>query len=252
MTRAHPSEASGSARLVLRDVSAAYPGSTFELAPVSFEVGAGEVVGIIGPNGGGKSTLLKAVAGVLPLSSGHVSLDGRSLREHRGRLAFVPQREDVHWGFPASALDVVLMGRHRDIGWFRRPDGEDRRIAMQALGRMGLGGMEHNHISEFSGGQQQRIFLARAIAQEPRVVLLDEPFTGVDTANRAVLHQVIRSFAQAGVITLVATHDLDEVQEMTSSVACINRGLVAFGPTEATFTPENLRATFGGALAVFT
>jgi len=239
------------ARLVLDGVSAGYAGSTFDLAPVSFEVGRGEVVGIIGPNGGGKSTLLKAVAGVLPLRSGRVTLGGRPLSEHRGRLAFVPQREDVHWGFPGSALDVVLMGRNRDIGWFRRPDREDRRIALESLQRMGLGGMEHNHISEFSGGQQQRIFLARALAQEPRLVLLDEPFTGVDTANRAVLHAVIRAFAADGVIVLVATHDLDEVQEMTTSIACINRRLVAFGPTEETFTPETLRATFGGQLAVF-
>src|SRR5690606_1108643 len=125
------------ARLVLDGVSAAYPGSTFDLAPVSFEAGRGQVVGIIGPHGGGQSTLLKAVAGVLPQRRGQVTLGGRPLSEHRGRLAFVPQREDVHWGFPASALDVVLMGRNRDIGWFRRPDREDRRIALDSLRRMG-------------------------------------------------------------------------------------------------------------------
>ena len=237
--------------LVLHDVTAGYPGSTFELAPVSFTARPGEVVGLIGPNGAGKSTLLKAVAGVLARRGGEVTLAGRPLAEHRGRVAFVPQREDVRWDFPASALEVVLMGRNRDIGWFRRPDRQDRAISTAALERMGLGGLEGNHISEFSGGQQQRIFIARAIAQEPRVVLLDEPFTGVDTANRAILHEVIRHFAAAGVIVLVATHDLDEVQETTSSIACINRGLVAFGPTAETFTPENLRATFGGELAVF-
>ncbi len=239
------------ARLALRDVVAGYPGSTFELAPVTFEVGPGEVVGIIGPNGAGKSTLLKAVAGVLPLREGSVALGGRPLRDFGGRLAFVPQREDVRWDFPATALDVVLMGRNRDVGWLRRPGRHDRALAEEALARMGLQGMGNRHISEFSGGQQQRIFLARALAQEPRVVLLDEPFTGVDAANRAVLHEVIRGFARAGAITLVATHDLDEVQEMTTSLACINRRLVAFGPTSETFTPDNLRATFGGQVAVF-
>ncbi|MEX2373257.1 MAG: ATP-binding cassette domain-containing protein, partial [Dehalococcoidia bacterium] len=162
--------------LLLDDVRAGYA-SGFEIAGVSFEVQPGEVVGVIGPNGAGKSTLLKAVAGVLPLRSGSVTLDGRGLAEFRGRLAFVPQREDVNWDFPATVLDVVLMGRNRDAGWFRRPGRQDRRIAEDALERMGLAGLGRRHISEFSGGQQQRIFLARALAQEPLVVLLDEPFT---------------------------------------------------------------------------
>lgn len=240
-----------SGSLVLHEVEAGYPGSTFALAPMSFEVGQGEVVGIIGPNGSGKSTLLKAIARVLPLHGGRITLGSRPIEDYRGRLAFVPQREDVKWDFPADALDVVLMARYREVGWLRRPSKRDRQIAVEALARMGLGGMEHNHISEFSGGQQQRIFLARAIAQEPSVILLDEPFTGVDAENRAVLHEVIQGFARRGAIVLVATHDLDEVQEMTSSLACINRRLVAYGRTEDTFTPDNLRATFGGQVAVF-
>lgn len=236
---------------MLDSVEVGYAGTSFRMTDVSFEAGAGEVVALIGPNGSGKSTLLKAIAGVLTPQHGQITLAGRAIDSHRGRLAFVPQREEVNWDFPATALDVVLMGRNRDIGWFRRPDRHDRQVATDSLERMGLGGLGDRHISKFSGGQQQRIFLARALAQEPEIVLLDEPFTGIDVENRAILHAVMRSLAEQGVITLVATHDLDEVSETSSLLACVNRGLVAFGPTATTFTPENLRATFGGRLAVF-
>jgi manganese/zinc/iron transport system ATP- binding protein len=241
---------SGLGRLVVRDLEAGY-GTTFSLRAISFEVAPGDVVGLIGPNGSGKSTLLKAIAGVLPVRNGEVTLGGQSIRAGASRVAFVPQREDVNWDFPATALDVVLMGRFRQAGWFRRPSREDRRKAESALEQLGLGGMGGRHISQFSGGQQQRIFLARAIVQDPLVVLLDEPFTGIDAENRAVLHAAIRAFAAAGTMVLMATHDLDEVTQTCSHVCCLNGRLVAFGPTASTFTPENLRATFGGRVAVF-
>ncbi|KAA0238530.1 metal ABC transporter ATP-binding protein [bacterium] len=236
--------------LELDGVGAGY-GSTFHLGGISFQAGAGSVVGLIGPNGGGKSTLLKAVAGVIPLREGQIRLGGRPLRRNEGHIAFVPQREEVNWDFPVSAGDVVLMGRYRAAGWVRRPGAEDRRKAGAALARLGLEGKGNRHISQFSGGQQQRIFLARALVQEPRVVLLDEPFTGIDQENREVLHQVIAGFARDGVIVLIATHDLDEVAAMTTHVCCLAGRFVAFGPTASAFTPETLRATFGGQLAVF-
>ncbi|MCZ2110566.1 MAG: metal ABC transporter ATP-binding protein [Dehalococcoidia bacterium] len=245
-----PSTAANTAALELNNVEAGY-GVTFTLRNVSFRAEAGEVVGLIGPNGGGKSTLLKAIAGVLPLRAGTVALGGRPLREYTGRTAFVPQREDVNWEFPATALDVVLMGRYRAAGWFRRPGHADRQLAAAALERLGLGGMGGRHISQFSGGQQQRIFLARAAVQDPLVVLLDEPFTGIDQANRKIFHELIREFASRGCVVLMATHDLDEVASTTTSVACIANRLVAFGPTATTYTPEILRATFGGRVAVF-
>jgi len=226
--------------------------STFVLPDVSFTVEPGEVVGVIGPNGSGKSTLLKAIARVLPLRAGRVTLAGRDVGEYAGRIAFVPQREEVNWGFPVTALDVVLMGRYRSAGWLRRPGGADRRRALEALERLGLGGMERRHISQFSGGQQQRIFLARALVQDPLVVLLDEPFTGIDAANRAVFHEAIEAFAQDGVIVLMATHDLEEMSRICSHVCCLNHRLVAFGPVASTYTPDVLRATFEGQVAVFT
>jgi ABC-type Mn2+/Zn2+ transport system ATPase subunit len=235
---------------VVEGVETGYPGG-FTLAGVSFRAGPGDIVGVIGPNGGGKSTLLKAIAGVLPLHAGTITLGGESIRKYAARVAFVPQREEVNWDFPVTARDVVLMGRYRSAGWLRRPGRHDRARAEAALERLGLGGMGDRHISQFSGGQQQRIFLARALVQEPLVVLLDEPFTGVDAPNREVFNEAIRDFASAGVLVLMATHDLDEVVATCTHVCCVNRRLVAFGPTATTYTPSILRATFGGQVAVF-
>ncbi|HMO54233.1 MAG TPA: metal ABC transporter ATP-binding protein [Tepidiformaceae bacterium] len=211
----------------------------------------GTITGLIGPNGSGKSTLLKTIAGVINPLGGQIVLHGTPIRQHAARIAFVPQREEVNWDFPVTARDVVMMGRYRALGWARLPGANERRLAEQALEKLGLGGLGHRHISQFSGGQQQRIFLARAIVQEPELVLLDEPFTGVDVTNRAIFHETIRDFANSGIPVLVATHDLDEVRSTTTHVLCINRRMVAFGPTETTFTPENLRSTFGGQVAVF-
>ncbi|MCC7363877.1 MAG: metal ABC transporter ATP-binding protein [Dehalococcoidia bacterium] len=226
-------------------------GTTFHLANVAFRAEPGDVVGLIGPNGGGKSTLLKTIAGVLTPRAGTIELGGVPLRRLAARVAFVPQREEVNWDFPVTARDVVLMGRYRSAGWLRRPGRADRDHAEQALARLGLAGLGHRHISSFSGGQQQRIFLARALVQDPLVVLLDEPFTGIDAANREVFHEAIRDFAASGAVVLMATHDLDEVQVTTSKIACVSGRLVAYGPTAETWTPEILRATFGGRVAVF-
>ncbi len=234
----------------IRGLAVSY-GANNALSGVDAVIPRGEVVGLIGPNGSGKSTLLKTIAGVVRASTGSVTLDGRPLQEQASKVAFVPQREEVNWDFPVSAREVVLMGRYRSIGWLRRPGAEDRRRADAALERLGLGGLGDRHISQFSGGQQQRIFLARAMVQDPRIVLLDEPFTGVDVRNRAVFHDAIREFAERGVTVLIATHDLGEVQETTSMVMCLNRRMVAFGPTATTYTAANLRATFGGQVAVF-
>jgi manganese/zinc/iron transport system ATP- binding protein len=237
------------AGLELHGLDVGYP-SGFCLSDVSFSVQPASIVGLIGPNGSGKSTLLKTVAGVLRPREGTMTLDGRQLARSANAIAFVPQREDVNWDFPVTALDVVLMGRYRRAGWFRRPGPADRAIAQAALARLGLDRAGGDHISQFSGGQQQRIFLARAIAQEPRLVLLDEPFTGVDVENRAIFHDTIKGFADDGAIVLIATHDLDEVTAMCTHVCCINREIIAFGPTAETYTAEVLRQTFGGQVAV--
>jgi ABC-type Mn2+/Zn2+ transport system ATPase subunit len=240
----------GGGVLALEGVRTGY-GAQFQLRDVTFAVGPGDVVGLIGPNGAGKSTLLKALAGVIPIGAGTMRLGGRRIDRASGEIAFVPQREDVHWDFPVTAHDVVLMGRYRAAGWVRWPGRRDRGIAEAALKRLGLGGMGKRHISQFSGGQQQRVFLARAMAQQPRVVLLDEPLTGLDATNRGIFHEAIQAFAGDGAIVLMATHDLDEVEATCTHVCCLNQRMVAFGPTKEVFTAATLKATFGGQIRVF-
>ena len=236
--------------LTISDLNVSY-GPMVALTGVSLTVAPGSVVGVIGPNGSGKSTLLKAIAGIVPSRPGSITMDGRRLHRSAADIAYVPQSDDVNWDFPLSARDAVLMGTYRSIGWLRRPTRDDQQRADAALAQVGLAGMESRHISQFSGGQQQRIFLARAIVQRPRIVLLDEPMTGIDVRNRTVLHEMIRAFSASGAIILMATHDLDEIQEHADGILCLNRRMIAYGPTATTFTPDNLRATFGGQVAIF-
>ncbi len=236
--------------LTINDLAVSY-GPQVALAGVNATVDPGDVVGVIGPNGSGKSTLLKAIAGIVPVRDGQIAYAGRRLRQKNVHIAYVPQSDDVNWDFPLSAHDVVMMGRFRSIGWLRRPGKEDHEEAEAALERVGLAGLGGRHISQFSGGQQQRIFLARAIVQQPAIVLLDEPMTGIDVGNRTVLHGMVEEFSKNGAIVLMATHDLDEVRHQTDKVLCLNRRMVAYGPTPATYTPETLRATFGGQVAIF-
>ena len=223
--------------LALDDVSVTLPGSA--------------VTGIIGPNGGGKSTLIKAVAGEVADFEGSVRVDGRALDRTRTRIAYVPQAREVNWDFPLSARDLVMMGRSRDLGWFGWPSGADEQAVARALERLGLAGMGERHISQFSGGQQQRLFLARAVVQSPEIVLLDEPMTGLDVTTRDTIHGLIAEFVEAGAAVILATHDLEEVEAICAHLICLDRRVVAAGPAAETFNAANLRATFGGRIAVF-
>lgn len=236
--------------LTFDDLTVAY-GHHIALQDVSAHVPPGTVAGIIGPNGAGKSTLINAVAGTARIQAGAIRFNGRPLDRKERRIAFVPQAREVDWDFPFSAYDLVMMGRYREIGWLRRPGAEDRARVVNALDELGLGELADRHISQFSGGQQQRLFLARARVQDPEIVLFDEPMTGVDVNTRGVINQMIRDFAANGATVLLATHDLDEVRDTCDEVLCLNRRLLAHGPTEEVFTPETLRATFGGQLAIF-
>lgn len=236
--------------LTICDLTVSY-GPLVALTGVNATIEPGNIVGVIGPNGSGKSTLLKAIAGIVPVRGGRIMHAGKRLHQRRAHIAYVPQSEDVNWDFPLSAHDVVMMGRFRSIGWLRRPDKDDHAQADAALEKVGLSGVGQRHISQFSGGQQQRIFLARAIVQQPEIVLLDEPMNGIDVSNRSVLHGMIEEFSKNGAIVLMATHDLDEVRQQAGSVLCLNRRMIAYGPTSTTYTPDTLKATFGGQVAIF-
>lgn len=240
----------GQAKLEFHDLTVAY-GHHVALRDISAELQPGHVVGLIGPNGAGKSTLINAVAGTVPLRSGSITYDGRPLDRKERRIAFVPQAREVNWDFPLSARDLVMMGRYHEIGWLRRASESDHADVLQALEELGMAEMADRHISQFSGGQQQRLFLARARVQDPEIVLFDEPMNGVDVTTRRIINQMIRDFADSGATVLLATHDLEEVRDICDEVLCLNRRLVAFGPTDRVFTPATLRATFGGQLAIF-
>ena len=221
------------------------------LDDVSVTLAGGMVTGLIGPNGGGKSTLIKTVAGEIVDFDGRLHSDGQQLDRTRTRIAYVPQARDVNWDFPLSARDLVMMGRARAIGWFGWPSKADEDAVAGALDRLGMGGAGERHISQFSGGQQQRLFLARALVQRPEIVLLDEPMTGLDVTTRETIHTLIAEFVQAGAAVILSTHDLEEVRHVCDQLICLNRRIIAAGPVASTFNVENLRTTFGGRIAVF-
>ena len=217
---------------------------------VDLEVAEGKLVGIIGPNGAGKSTMIKAIMELIPKASGWVKIYGRPYREQRKIIGYVPQRESVDWDFPISALEVVLMGRYGHIGWMRRPGKEDRRIAEEAMEKVGMGEFSNRQISQLSGGQQQRVFLARALAQDARLYLMDEPFAGVDAATERAIIDILIELRRQGKTILVVHHDLQTVTEYFDWVIMLNMRVVASGPTDEVFTDENLHRTYGGRLTL--
>ena len=208
------------------------------------------LIAVCGPNGAGKSTLIKAIMGLVPLASGNVQIFGQPAKQGRRLIAYVPQRESVDWDFPTTALDVVLMGRYGHLSLFGRPRARDRDIARKSLDKVGMLDFANRQISQLSGGQQQRVFLARALAQQTRVYLMDEPFAGVDAATEKAIVALLHELREQGNTVIVVHHDLQTVPEYFDSVMLLNLRMVAFGPVETTFTQENLNKTYGGQLSV--
>ncbi len=174
---------SESAQLDIENIEAGYNGESV-LSKISFSVPAGQSLAVVGPNGAGKSTLFKVLVGLLPIRSGTVHIHGKPLGYHLDCVAYVPQREAIDWRFPVTVQDVVVMGRYGKLKWLQKPRKEDFEIALHSLDQMGIGDLAKNSIADLSGGQQQRVFLARALAQKPHILLLDEPFTGVDASTQ--------------------------------------------------------------------
>jgi len=210
----------------------------------------GKLIGIVGPNGAGKSTLIKAVMGLLPLSSGYVKLFDHPIDEVRKRISYVPQRESVDWDFPASVMDIVLMGRYGKLGLFKRPRQADRDVAMDCLKKVGMESFVNRQISQLSGGQQQRTFLARALAQQADIYFMDEPFAGVDAATESAIINLLRTMTEAKKTVVVVHHDLQSVPQYFDWVIMLNTRLVAYGPTDKTFNQQNLHETYGGKLTI--
>jgi manganese/iron transport system ATP-binding protein len=209
-------------------------------------VHSGQAAALIGPNGAGKSTLLRSVLGLVDVVGGRVEVLGRTPARARRDVAYVPQVDTLDAQFPVSVGQVVLMGRYRDVGWLRRPGPADRAIAAEALDAVGLNERTSDRFGTLSGGQRQRVLLARAIAQRPRLLLLDEPFNGVDAVSQQALLRALTALQEQGAAVVVSTHDLALAHLACDEVCLLNRHQVAFGPTEATLTPELLRAAYGG------
>ena len=231
--------------LVFDRVNVAY-GATPALEAIHGRVHAGEAVALIGPNGAGKSTLIKAILGLVPVVRGSITVLGRPPAQARRQVAYVPQADALDADFPVTIAQVVLMGRYRQIGWLRRPGTRDRQSAAQALAQVGLAHRAHHRFGTLSGGQRQRVLLARAIAAQPKLLLLDEPFNGVDAINQHALLEALNALKAHGASVVIATHDLAIAHLACEEVCLLNRHQYGFGPTTATLTPERLRATYGG------
>lgn len=215
------------------------------LDDVTFALPAGQLVGIIGPNGAGKTTMLKAILGLVPAEAGTIMASGAAIRRRGGHVAYVPQRDAINWRFPASVADVVLMGRYGRLGWFKRPSAQDRAIAQHCLEQVGMRDFAARPVAALSGGQQQRVFLARALAQEPEVLLLDEPISGVDAPTQDIILAILDDLADQGKTLLLTTHDLRCNMEHFDALLALNRHLVALGPVDQVLTPEVLTRTYG-------
>jgi ABC-type Mn2+/Zn2+ transport system ATPase subunit len=214
------------------------------LRDVSFSTSCGACVALVGPNGAGKSSLLKAVAGLLPAATGSVLWRGTRVARWSREIAYLPQRENVDWQFPITVRGVVRMGRFPQAGWWRPFSRDDNAAIDRAIDMMGMGDLQHRQISQLSGGQQQRVFVARALAQEAHVLLLDEPFTGLDRNSKSALAETLRVLAGEGRLIIASHHDLDTVRDIYDEVLFLRRKAVAFGPVDSVFTPEMIHETF--------
>ncbi|SET29804.1 manganese/iron ABC transporter ATP-binding protein [Paracoccus homiensis] len=224
------------------------------LRDASFEIPRGTVTALVGVNGAGKSTLFKAIMGFVPVARGEIRLLGLGVKEalRRNLVSYVPQSEEVDWSFPVLVEDVVMMGRYGHMGFLRRPSKADHQAVRDALARVNMLDYRHRQIGELSGGQKKRVFLARALAQDGQVILLDEPFTGVDVKTEEQIIALLRALRDEGRVMLVSTHNLGSVPEFCDRTVLVKGTVLAHGPTETTFTRANLEAAFGGVLRHFT
>ncbi len=234
----------------ITDLTVSY-GPVPALLDVSLTIPQGQLVGVIGPNGSGKSTLIKAILGFVRPDFGAVELFGQPAEKAKGRVAYVPQRGAVDWDFPITVREVALMGRYGYVPWWRDPSREDRRLADEALAMVRMWELRDRQIGQLSGGQQQRVFMARAMAQGADILLLDEPFAGVDAATERALLDVMKRTKEAGRTLLVVHHDLGTAAEYFDALVLLKQRLFAYGPPEAVLHPDLLSEVYEGKLRIF-
>lgn len=220
------------------------------LTNIHIEVEKGKVYGVIGPNGAGKSTLFKSILGMIDINTGYIEVLSKNVEEIRKKIAYVPQRDEVDWDFPATVEDIVLMGRYPHKKILERINKEDRRLAAEALDDLGIEELVNRQIGQLSGGQQQRVFIARALCQQAEIFFLDEPFVGVDMLTEEKIITILRKLADKGKTLLVVHHDLSTVEDYFDKVILLNQRLIASGDTKETFTQKNISKAYGGQLTI--
>lgn len=224
---------------------------TQALRNINLTVRPGHLVGVFGPNGAGKSTLIQAMLGLIPVVTGRVTYGEDVLAHQLDRVAYVPQRSQIDWAFPATVWDVVMMGRVKKTGWLNRFSARSRQLAKEALDRVGMLDFQDRPIGALSGGQQQRVFLARALAQEANIFCFDEPFVGVDQKTETVIFEIFRELADAGNVVLVVNHDLGESITNFDQLILLNKELIAAGPRDWVLTRDNMSRAYGGHIGFF-
>ncbi len=234
--------------LSVDDLTVAYNGKP-AIWDVDLEVPEGVLMAIVGPNGAGKSTFIKAVLNLIPRAAGTARFYGKPYAQARALVGYVPQRGSVDWDFPTSVIDVVTMGLYGKLGWFRWPGRHERALALHALEQVGMADFAGRQISQLSGGQQQRTFLARALVQDAQLYFMDEPFAAVDAVTERAIVGILRALREQGKTVIVVHHDLQTVTDYFDWVTLLNVEVIAVGPTETTFTPDNLQRTYGGRVA---
>ena len=239
--------------IIVKNVTVTYRNGHTALRNASFEIPTGTITALVGVNGAGKSTLFKALMGFIPAATGEISILGLSVKAalKKNIVAYVPQAEEVDWSFPVLVEDVVMMGRYGYMGFLRNPKITDDQAVTIALERVNMVEFRKHQIGELSGGQRKRVFLARALAQNGKVILLDEPFTGVDVQTEDAIIRLLREMRDEGRVMLVSTHNLGSVPEFCDRSILVKQTVLAHGPTDTTFTRENLELAFGGVLRHF-
>ena len=227
----------------INDLTVAYDDKPV-LWDIDLDIKKGTLMAIVGPNGAGKSTLIKAMLNLIKPITGCISFFGSSYKKERSKIAYVPQRGSVDWDFPTTALDVVEMGRYGKIGWIKRVGKSDRKIAVDAIKKVGREGFEKRQISQLSGGQQQRIFLARALVQDAEIYFMDEPFQGVDAKTEKSIINILKKLRDKGKTVIVVHHDLQTVEEYFDYIAFINVAVISSGKVKEIFNRENIEKTY--------
>ncbi len=239
-----------STEIIVNHLSVSYQ-KVLALLDVDLIVKPGRITGIFGPNGAGKSTLMKAMIGLVS-HSGRVMYQGKPLAQQLEKVAYVPQRSQIDWTYPANVWDVVIMGRVKKTGWLRQFSAQSRQIAKAALARVEMADFSHRPIGELSGGQQQRVFLARALATDADIYCFDEPFVGIDQKTQGIIFEVFHELANAGKIVLVVNHDLGESIANFDDLILLNQQVIASGARQQVFTDTNLRRAYGGQVIYLT